>query len=407
MPERPLEALPLAAPFFVVAVLVACLAVIALWLRNHAWLVAEPERAALAASVDALDSLTRIRADKVATDATARRSLATAAWHYAAVRRDGAEVRDAVDALLDAIAADAGTRAIADASRRLGGVVEERLPLERRAVAKAQGRIDAARAEALQQLGDLGLWFAIAGAVGGGVAAWILRRQVALLRSAVERTAELEQFASRVAHDLVSPLAPVTAGVHLLSNRLRGDPRSQAVARTVRKSVDKVAAIVDELLRFAWSGGRAAPGERADLTAVVESLREELVPAARESGVSLTLEAPPRVQVACSETAIALVLQNLVTNAIKYVAHAPLKIVRASATVLAGKVLLVVEDTGPGVPRGMEKAIFEPYVRDGSAEGIGLGLATVKRIVESRAGRVGVSRRRKGARFWVELPLAA
>ena len=77
--------------------------------------------------------------------------------------------------------------------------------------------------------------------------------------------------------------------------------------------------------------------------------------------------------------------------------------------VLAGKVRLIVEDSGPGIPAGMEHAIFEPYVRASATDedGIGLGLATVKRIVESRAGRVGVSSSpRLGAMFWVELPLA-
>ncbi len=412
MSDRPLEALPLAAPFVVVALLVASLAGMAVWLRHGAWLSIDPGHGALAASLDALDALARIRAQEkpALDDAAARRNLASAAWHYAAVRTDGGEVREVVDALLDAVAADAGPAVIGDASRRLEEVVERRLPLERRAAADAAAAIERARAGLLQQIGDLVLLCALIGVVGGALAAMLVRQHLAQMRSAVERTAELEQFASRVAHDIISPLAPVTAGVHMLSDKLRGDPRAQMVARSVRRSVDKVAAVVDELFRFAWSGGRAAPGEKADLALVVESLRDELLPAARENGVSLTFEPPPRVEVACSETAVALVLQNLVRNAIRYVADAPLKIVRASATVLSGKVLLMVEDTGPGVPRGMEQAIFEPYVRAGASgegDGIGLGLATVKRIVESRSGRVGVSSsKRRGALFWVELPLA-
>jgi len=77
--------------------------------------------------------------------------------------------------------------------------------------------------------------------------------------------------------------------------------------------------------------------------------------------------------------------------------------------VAAQSVRLSVQDSGPGLPAGMEQAVFAPYVRAPGthAPGIGLGLATVKRIVESRRGRVGVwSDPRKGATFWVDLPLA-
>ena len=273
----------------------------------------------------------------------------------------------------------------------------------------------AALVSAVRTLGmvkNFSLVWACAGVVGGILAALLVRRHQRFSREEHERdrerAVELEQFANRVAHDIISPLGPVTAGVHLLSNKLRGDARAQGVATIVRAGVDRVAAIVDELLRFAWSGGRAAPGESADLATAVEAVRDELLPAARASGISLTFEPAPHVAVACAEAAIIIVLQNLVRNAIKYIGNGPRKVIRASVRVLSGKVRLVVQDTGPGIPAGMEQAVFEPYVRgdDSLLPGLGLGLATVKRIVESRAGSVGVSSTpRRGATFWVELPL--
>jgi signal transduction histidine kinase len=69
-----------------------------------------------------------------------------------------------------------------------------------------------------------------------------------------------------------------------------------------------------------------------------------------------------------------------------------------------------VEDSGPGVSLAAQALIFEPYVRlpHSREPGVGLGLATVKRLVEAHGGSVGVrSSARGGALFWFELPRAA
>jgi signal transduction histidine kinase len=241
------------------------------------------------------------------------------------------------------------------------------------------------------------------------VVRWHQQRWSEWRKRAGERLEELEQFASRVAHDIVSPLGAATAGVHMLSQKLRFDPRSQKIASAVRGSVDRVAAIVDELLRFAWAGGHAAPNESADLATAMHAVRDELTPAAERNGISLTFGPVPDVKVACAEAAVIVVLQNLVRNALKHIGYGPKKVIRASVKVLAGSVRLLIQDNGPGIPKGMEQAVFKPYVRVAGtkAPGMGLGLATVKRIVESRLGSVGViSDPAQGATFWVELPLA-
>jgi two-component system OmpR family sensor kinase len=292
-------------------------------------------------------------------------------------------------------------------------VLARKLATERRRLSAAIERLEDVHAQSLRIANGLSLVLALFGVAGGILAFLLVRRHQQLWREwwlhAGERAEELEQFASRVAHDIVSPLSAVTAGVHMLSQKLQADPRALGIARTMRGSVDRVAAIVDELLRFAWSGGRAAPGESADLATAIHAVRDELMPAARASGVSLTFAAVPHVRVACAEAAVIVVLQNLVRNALKHIGNGPKRIIHASVSVLAGSVKLFVRDNGPGIPEGMEQAVFKPYVRVEGTQvpGMGLGLATVKRLVESRAGSVGVSSDpRKGATFWVELPLA-
>ena len=72
-------------------------------------------------------------------------------------------------------------------------------------------------------------------------------------------------------------------------------------------------------------------------------------------------------------------------------------------------VCVEIEDNGPGLPPGAEERVFEPFRRlaQSSQPGIGLGLATVKKLVEAYQGRVGVSSRLgRGSTFWFELPRA-
>jgi len=257
------------------------------------------------------------------------------------------------------------------------------------------------------------LWLLMA--TGGGVGAAILvqrhqRLAADVQRMEQERSHELEQFSARVAHDIVSPLAPVSLGVQVLARKLEGDSQAQQAVQSIRRSLDRVSMIVDELLRFAKAGARPAPDEAADLRGVIEAVRDELVPVAEQNGIVLTFETPPPVKVACAEGALLVVLQNLVVNAIKYIGGGPQKRIAAKATLVANHVRLTVQDSGPGIPPGMERSVFEPYFRAAGGEepGIGLGLATAKRIVEARSGRIGVwSEARKGTTFWVDLPIAS
>ncbi len=367
----------LATPFLVLAIAVTSFAVTPLWIQHRAAQLREPAHAALASSVQALGALIDSRARQ-------RRLLGGARLDPTAAR----EARQRLASLTDELAA------------------EERLAIG------ASARLEEIRLRSLELANGLNLAWTLAAILGGCVAALLVRRHQRfsenVRRLDRERAHELEQFAGRVAHDIVSPLGPVSVGVQYLARKLPDDREAQGAVRIIRGSLDRVGIIVDELLRFARAGARPARGECADLPSVIDALRDELLPATREQGISLTLEPPPPVTVACSEAAILIVLQNLLRNAIKYIGDGPRKLVSARAVVDGGKVRLSVQDSGPDVPSGMESAVFEPYVRgEGTRQpGIGLGLATVKRIVESRRGRVGVtSDPRKGATFWVELPL--
>ncbi|GAC1603686.1 MAG: hypothetical protein NVS4B10_16340 [Myxococcales bacterium] len=113
---------------------------------------------------------------------------------------------------------------------------------------------------------------------------------------------------------------------------------------------------------------------------------------------------------ACSTGALLSVLGNLLRNALKYIGDGDRRLVTLRVAAGRGRVRIEVEDTGPGIPaESLDAKVFHAYVRGpGAAQpGIGLGLATVQKLVLAHGGAVGVKAAPAGgALFWVELPRA-
>jgi signal transduction histidine kinase len=223
-------------------------------------------------------------------------------------------------------------------------------------------------------------------------------------RQLMERKAEeLEQFAGRVAHDILSPLSAVSMAVAIVEKRA---PQEQEVLSRAGKSLHRVHGIVDGLLGFARAGARPEAGARAEVQPVVAGLLEELLPAAEHVGATLVATDVPCVAVECSPGVLLSLLGNLLRNSLKYLGESRTRQVTLRVKARRGRVLFEVEDTGPGIPSHLLQRVFEPYVRGPNvgAPGIGLGLATVKRLVESHGGTVGLrSAPQHGCVFWFEL----
>jgi len=422
----PVRNLSLATPFVVLALVIAGFTLTPVWIQRHSAQLREPASASLASSVRDLGELVEMRAQvhraivaragdgEGGDQEGALRDLRAAFTRYAAAQSAPPVQLAAAFGRFERDAPGTDAREARRSGERLGNLLMDELAAGTRRAGGASGRLEQIRGRSLRLVNALSLLWASLALVGGAVAAVLVRghqRVVERLRRVEQaRASELEQFAGRVAHDILSPLAPVSPGLRVLSRKLDGDSAAQRAITAIRRSLDRVSMIVDELLRFARSGAQPAPGERADIARVLESVRDELTPDAEQRGVTLRFEAAPQVEVACGEGAMLVVIHNLVRNAIKYIGDGPRRLVVTRAVVAAQSVRLSVQDSGPGLPAGMEQAVFAAYVRapGTSAPGIGLGLATVKRIVESRRGRVGVwSEPRKGATFWVDLPLAS
>ncbi|HMJ10990.1 MAG TPA: HAMP domain-containing sensor histidine kinase [Polyangiaceae bacterium] len=237
------------------------------------------------------------------------------------------------------------------------------------------------------------------------------RRAAALAYSKFQeaRAAELEQFSGRVAHDIRGPLSAAKLGAELIA---AGAPeeRNQEYAERVVRSLARADAITSALLEFARSGARPDPGARTDPREVLADLEPAVLQEAQRTQISVRFEAAPPVFVACSVGVYLSLVGNLMRNAIKYMGDAATRRIHVRVTERGAVVRTEVTDTGPGVAEADLESLFQPYFRapgNTVREGLGLGLATVKKLAEGHGGRAGASSEvGRGSIFWFELPRA-
>jgi len=231
------------------------------------------------------------------------------------------------------------------------------------------------------------------------------RNHTALLQ---RRSDELEQFAGRVAHDILSPLSTVRLAIDRELRSRDDTVRNAEMLVRASRSVGRVQTIIDGLLLFAKAGAEPETGARCDAADIVRDVVAATRPAAEERGIELRVDAADALQVGCSSGVLMSVVSNLLNNAIKYIGAPDHPRVEVRAWARDATVHIEVQDNGSGMAADVVPTIFEPYVRGqaGAESGIGLGLATVRRIVLAHRGSVKVETALgRGSTFVVELPL--
>ena len=219
----------------------------------------------------------------------------------------------------------------------------------------------------------------------------------ARLSTANER---LEHFAGQVSHDLKNPLTSVSLSLESLELDTTDADQLDTLARA-RRGVDRMDGMISDLLSFAAQG--APPGDDlVDLDAELASALDDL--AGRVSARAVAVGDLPVVRGDAAQ--LRSVLMNLVDNAAKFADDGEAPEIEVGSRTVGGRPRVEVRDRGRGVPADRRERIFAPLVRlDKSVEGVGIGLATCRRIVEAHGGTMGVEGREGGGSvFWFELP---
>ncbi len=240
----------------------------------------------------------------------------------------------------------------------------------------------------------------------------LLRRQEHTILEQMDelarRNQELDAFASRVAHDLVSPLSPLK-GYLTLARRGSDSAQVRELLEQAESSTTRMSELVDGLLRFCRAG---KPTERAvgELDTAVATILLEQSQAAQAAGVGLERSVEEDVVVACSPTLLQSIAANLLSNAVKYTAGSAEPKVTVRVAKEKSDAVLEVKDNGPGMSEQSRRLLFTPFFRAPEARGrpgYGLGLATTKRLVEGHGGTIEVATALgKGTTVTVRLPLA-
>ncbi len=236
----------------------------------------------------------------------------------------------------------------------------------------------------------------------------LLRRHQRLARAyeaaLVRRAEELEAFADRVAHDVRNALVPISLSVAQLARMELGESPHERVVIADR-GVWRLFSLVEGLLAFAKAGARPVPGDNVEVGDVIRDVVVAHRPSAEEANCELRAAIVESCRVACNAGVLTSIIDNLVGNAIKHMAG-PIRRVEIASVLRGAVVRVTVDDTGPGVPDQLRDAIFRPFVRgDTAVSGVGLGLATVRRLASGHGGAAGVDPAPGGgSQFWIELP---
>jgi signal transduction histidine kinase len=241
--------------------------------------------------------------------------------------------------------------------------------------------------------------FLASAALSGRIAAEHGRRTQALV-------AEMDAFAGRVAHEIRGHLGALMLALGQLRQVTPGS--AGAIIDRADRTIEKMTRVVDALLDFSRAGGRPAPGAPASIEAALSSVVASLGPLAQAERAQLDVRCDARTPVRATQAVVESIVGNLARNALLYLGDAPTRRVTIRATTEGSRASIAVEDTGPGISRDLQPELFAPFRRGSTRTGgVGLGLATVKRLVEAHDGTISLATTEgKGTRFEVRLPLA-
>lgn len=220
-----------------------------------------------------------------------------------------------------------------------------------------------------------------------------------------------DQFVSTVSHELRTPLTSIGGSLKLLRGGAAGElpPKARSMVDLAMRNSDQLQLLISDLLDFnkAIAGQMTLAIQTVNARAAIERTCQGNRSTASARSINFVIEADPSQEVQADPHRLRQILDNFVSNALKFSPEG--SIVTISATLTENnRVRLTVADQGEGVPKGFLPRLFQRFAQaehhsERAYAGTGLGLAISRELATLMGGRVGYYFD-QGARFWVELP---
>jgi PAS domain S-box-containing protein len=220
-----------------------------------------------------------------------------------------------------------------------------------------------------------------------------------------KRLSAIGATAGMVGHDIRNPLQAIVGDIYLLKEYLASMPESET-QKEVAESLDNIETnvnyinkIVSDLLDYS----RSINPEYSDfnLKDLIETILQSVN---RQNDLDISVNIDPSFTITSDRSITRRILTNLIVNAIQAMPTGGK--IRLSSFREEGNVLIMVEDTGVGIPEDIKPKLFSPMFTT-KAKGQGLGLAVVKRLVEALNGTISFeSQEGKGTKFVIALPFS-
>jgi signal transduction histidine kinase len=218
---------------------------------------------------------------------------------------------------------------------------------------------------------------------------------------------ELEAFAHTVSHDLKTPLNGIIGFADLLKMEYGDmmDEDAKEYLGWIMKSSNNMSHLIEDLLQYSRSGRKEIKPEKVDLSKISQEIVKELRSSTYTGEYRVDIE--ENMAFNADPAMMAVVFNNLIGNALKYSQKATNPHIIIGTREYNGHQVIYVKDNGAGFDMNKADALFQPFVRlhsNSEFQGTGVGLSTVKRIIERHNGEIWFeSVPGKGAVFFFSL----
>lgn len=257
---------------------------------------------------------------------------------------------------------------------------------------------------------SLALQVGIDAAVRGSVMAFTEHQQ----RQLAAATEAQSKYLSFLSHDLRGGLNGIFLMIEVLRRELAGQPQLAEILQdldSMRRSILETVGTMDRFLhaeKFRKGKVQVKPGP-VNLSSLLGEIGSQFSYQAKDKQIELKVDAPNGVQVTSDRELLSLVLQNLVSNAVKYTPGKGAVRVAASPDGAGKGWRVEVADQGPGIPPDRLSELFDSFTRGPThgQPGVGLGLAIAQQAAQLLGARLWVeSQPGSGSTFYIDLPEA-